>query len=1183
MLTCESCSAGKYTNGKGSITCTPCEVGKYQTDSGATECVPCPPGYAINVTGRTQCLPCAANTIAVGEENRVCTECPLGAFQSLVAQTICNACPEGYEGQRTDPRCVPCPVNWIKPLAGPGKCERCLFSSYTSSLGATECLPCENSTSDAAAAACALCLPGSFGDPTTSGCKRCEKGKYKAFVTTGSSECTLCEPGRYTDGEAQSQCLACKSGRASSDWGRNVSCDICPIGTDTQGETNATECTPCQPGRASALDGSARSCVQCESGKFSLTGKECRPCPTGGDCTRSGTSLLTNGAQAGFLRLKTCPKGEVTPCFASCPLEAACPGTFTDSCPLGYSGALCAVCEPGFYAWNRTCRSCQAHNAVLIVVVVLMVLAVAIISLTMAYFYQGIQSFTPAGLFKILVAFVQVMSVVETNYDIPWPPAALELMRWGKVLIFNVFDIAAFKCITPYNFYTTFTMGAIVPTAAIAGLYCFYKVGRMCGHTRVQNTCKNFSVKLMVLMVVLFYPPISIIIFQTFWCREVNGRHYLRADYAVQCYTEWHTAFQVFAAIGIVVVPVGVPVFLFIFLRNINNILNHHRDDLDEQKKTLLFTLQQAQRQAIERGEMHEADEGEANDGDGSRPQNALYGDAAALILSRKAAGDISIDKTEARIAKLMNRFGWLFQDFEDQFYWWECTELVRKQLMCTIIAYAGSGSILQIIAGLLVSILFHLLHAWANPFEDVLLDGVQHCSLAITWLTLLVGLSLRVQAFSSPRDELLVGYVVIFMYSVMLLVVLGVAIIKLIAIHRMIVGTQQRKALAALIKEREEKANQDGDVETTDGDIAVFEVGDDESTDSDGKDEADPDEDKPRINLSVTIDRGKTEGTIEMEPRESRQFLSPSETPIMRTSWRALQAQGTVASGGNLLMASPRGTLGSMLPRSSSAQCSPVPSPRGLGSGAGRLTAPLGAPTIMITPSQAEDDKNDTEKKQQGMGPRKTEERLQHDVELAFRQLSVKHGEQTSTSQLKATLETQNMRKLKERFLQADNNGDGRIDLAEFVNAYALLFPSKARTANEKAIRAHFKRIDVDGNEEIGWAELVLHEAVRDMTQCLPLAAITFISDTCRTLLNDDAQVEKASFVLKFGEVKDGYWPAGKDLISRRALQDMLVQAAVGVIFNDEEMCARVPTGVTKALVKILSPHSKALFHSSS
>lgn len=63
---------------------------------------------------------------------------------------------------------------------------------------------------------------------------------------------------------------------------------------------------------------------------------------------------------------------------------------------------------------------------------------------------------------------------------------------------------------------------------------------------------------LFVLFVV--YATVSYTIFETFVCDTLDdGQSYLRADFSIQCDTERHTLYEVYASLMLVAFPIGFP------------------------------------------------------------------------------------------------------------------------------------------------------------------------------------------------------------------------------------------------------------------------------------------------------------------------------------------------------------------------------------------------------------------------------------------------------------------------------------------------------------------------------------------------------------------------------------------------------------------------------------------------
>eukprot|EP00953_Heterococcus_sp_UTEX-ZZ885_P028221 15059-Heterococcus_DN1.PRE.2 len=75
-----------------------------------------------------------------------------------------------------------------------------------------------------------------------------------------------------------------------------------------------------------------------------------------------------------------------------------------------------------------------------------------------------------------------------------------------------------------------------------------------------------------LIMTFLLYSTVSTVVFQTFACDRVDQlstESYLRADYSIQCYTDTHHAYMVYAWVMVIVYPLGTPaLYAYLLWRN---------------------------------------------------------------------------------------------------------------------------------------------------------------------------------------------------------------------------------------------------------------------------------------------------------------------------------------------------------------------------------------------------------------------------------------------------------------------------------------------------------------------------------------------------------------------------------------------------------------------------------------
>ena len=135
------------------------------------------------------------------------------------------------------------------------------------------------------------------------------------------------------------------------------------------------------------------------------------------------------------------------------------------------------------------------------------------------------------------------------------------LLRWFGLLELDFLDILPLGCVLSFSFHTALVMRTLLLPAlgVIALLLHLFKAP-----TRVLEISRS----LLFLVLFLIYPGTSASIFATFQCEELSdGTSWLRADLSIDCDSATHTGFSVYAAVMILVYPIGTPVLYYVLLR----------------------------------------------------------------------------------------------------------------------------------------------------------------------------------------------------------------------------------------------------------------------------------------------------------------------------------------------------------------------------------------------------------------------------------------------------------------------------------------------------------------------------------------------------------------------------------------------------------------------------------------
>lgn len=179
-----------------------------------------------------------------------------------------------------------------------------------------------------------------------------------------------------------------------------------------------------------------------------------------------------------------------------------------------------------------------------------------------------------------------------------------------------------------------------------------------------------------ILFMYLILPIVSIAIFQTFSCQDVDpdniesgADRYMNVDYSVSCSSSKYQFGFTWAIVSIFVYPIGVPLLYFY-------ILYSSKHDIS----TRLLPL--------------------------------------------------SPPETASRRARLMSK-KLLFEFYEPRFWFWEVVETIHRLLLTGVLVVIGQGTGAQIIVGFTVALLFLKLIDIFRPYVD---SHVQHVRVMCQW-----------------------------------------------------------------------------------------------------------------------------------------------------------------------------------------------------------------------------------------------------------------------------------------------------------------------------------------------------------------------------------------------------------------------------------------------------------------
>ncbi|CAM9092872.1 unnamed protein product [Scytosiphon promiscuus] len=462
-----------------------------------------------------------------------------------------------------------------------------------------------------------------------------------------------------------------------------------------------------------------------------------------------------------------------------------------DYCATGYMGPYCAVCVDGYtIGVSHTCHSCDspywagmvvimALTGVVLVVGVVIILndlvgnpALTDLSETPLSVWSRRLRKMPFHKLKIPLVVLQIMTQYASITSIEFPSAFQTFLSTLSVINLELGWVFSSVCIIDVSFHGNLLAATIGPllfllVLLITYLYTCKKHGlkqrppvvddqasypmssyvtsspRSPSETdtvepaqsvirRVQDKYATVALT----MAFLLYSTVSTVIFQAFTCDHLEDvdKRYLRADYAIDCDSDRHKAFQVYAGVMILVYPIGIPIVFAIMLWRKRNIINPPKELLPP-GGPINFPTPQQQHQGGERyGQPNEPD-----------PRLA-----------------------DRRIAQT----SFLWRAYRPGAYYFEVLECFRRLLLTGCLVFilpntAGQAAVACVLAVLTVGVF-----AVVNPYSDAKDHRAYTLGALAVFLAMFMGLVVRVNLADEEAQSQRVLGVLLILLTVGLLVV---------------------------------------------------------------------------------------------------------------------------------------------------------------------------------------------------------------------------------------------------------------------------------------------------------------------------------------------------------------------------------------------------------------------------
>eukprot|EP00953_Heterococcus_sp_UTEX-ZZ885_P035577 18362-Heterococcus_DN1.PRE.1 len=416
-------------------------------------------------------------------------------------------------------------------------------------------------------------------------------------------------------------------------------------------------------------------------------------------------------------------------------------------CTTGYKGPWyqCTQCRTG------TKAAIYSALALVLVAFALATWYLAIQLLGLSDGQDAISTFSALGCMKKLaslpwdklripvVAF-QIVTQFISITGLPLPDIYRNFLSWTDAFNLNLGWLLSLGCLTKIDFYQKLLITTLGPVVVAAALTCTHTVVRYRNPVQAVAADSQIATQpatpsslekalakhylVFLAMTFLIYSTVSTTVFQTFACDIIDEdiktavtTRYLRADYSIQCDTHEHNLYKAYAAIMIIIYPLGIPALY----------------------AWLLWS---------------------------NKGKLSSKNDASVRMLNRHR--DVSLRPT---------RFLW--KTYTPQMYYWEVVECMRRQLLTGTIVFIKPGTRAQVSVACILAVVSMVTALHFRPHADTLDGRIYTVGAMIIFLSMFLSLAMKTDNNNETKDSQNAFAVVLVVLNVVMMGTAVVQIIQ--------------------------------------------------------------------------------------------------------------------------------------------------------------------------------------------------------------------------------------------------------------------------------------------------------------------------------------------------------------------------------------------------------------------
>jgi len=445
------------------------------------------------------------------------------------------------------------------------------------------------------------------------------------------------------------------------------------------------------------------------------------------------------------------------------------------SCHKGYMGPICGICEPGYFQSSDgtrcdPCATTSYFSPSLIAMILGLILGLLYAFYSIRKYAKKMNMTVVDAIFflvkgedddsrhitreeriakkqrrslisraKIFIATYQVIASTPSTFHINFGPLFTSFVSASKVVNFDFVSYVPISCFQTFHFVEGMITGSLIPLVIVG--FCFVvcnlqvwsKVGLEPDRMKRRKTMGRTISRYMLLSVALISFVLTSVtgkLFAMFICVDVDPNHeagdgklhrFLQADAAVDCNSEEYNRGLYWAYIMIGLYPIAVPL-LFSFL--------------------LIINRQEIYGKGLRSRSLNILDEAVGKATDAERNTEIRKG----LILQDK------FDKMNIAAGGLVEGLGFLYEQYEPEYYLWEVVEIARKISLTSILSIVSPGTTIQCTASILLAIVYVKLYSTFEPFvenNDNVFAEVGQYQIFVTYFAVLV---IKQQSLGDPK-----------------------------------------------------------------------------------------------------------------------------------------------------------------------------------------------------------------------------------------------------------------------------------------------------------------------------------------------------------------------------------------------------------------------------------------------